>query len=391
MDLSLAELDSQEAAARAAGRPLDSICIAQAELGVEFRKRYEAGKGADWKHSVWVLPHLREVASLEGLAALLERVATDPRMCVIRGLPVEGFEGSGRARRRHYHDNLEPRALARGDLGFRRAPGEHRWLLLDVDKVAPPEDFPERPTDAELKELVVDWIPRNVLPPQFAAAALHWRLSASWGMRPWREGVSVHYWAWVDRPVDGRSVAAWLAREKAQIDAQVLRSFVQPHYVAPPLFVDTPLPRTPFGRSGLRPGPEVSLPLEVVNTATWTERERLEELRVAAAQAEWRYRQETRPASGIDRRTRYVMISLERACADIVAAGVGQRHDNLQRAAYRFGRKVAAGELPESLVERRLIEAGRAALPEKRWREVARTVKTCLANGRRAPRASEVA
>lgn len=394
-----ADLLAADRALAIEGRPLDRVCVAQAPPGLEFRKAYRAGAPTDYAHVRWVIPHVREVCSIWGLAGLLEQVATRPDCCVISGEPVPGPTPCDPWRRRKYHTSLEGDEISAGHHGFGRSESGRRWVLLDMDKVPPPGGFPERPTPEDLRTWLL-WLVHRHLPEAFQGVTFYYRWSASTGVRPAKDGISCHLWWWLDRPADGRSLAMWLRRAAPVVDTSVIKSFVQPHYVSEPVFEAMPPPE--IGRRGdlvLAGGElvdgvwrstrdQVELPPEVIDTPTWRERERADEERIEAARREWEWRRERQPGTGVAAEVRRAQAALRGACEDIVGAGEGQRHDTIKAQAYRLGRKVGAGELDEQEVVVELTRAGQAVLPTKRHAEVRRTVEQCVRNGMAAPRPS---
>lgn len=376
-----------DAAAAKCGAPSDEVIIIQSQPGVSLCKQYDATADGwvsrDKAHAYKVRPHSRVAHSIFGLAALIERAATNPRFCIIRGAPVlPGPRGAWW--RRHYHDNLDAMCRATGDVGFVAPDPGRRWVLLDIDKVPMPEGFPDKPDERNVRALV-HWIRRTYLPKPFARTTCYWRWSASAGVRPWRDGASIHLWFWLDRAVTGRSLAAYLKKHAPRVDTAPVASYVQPHYIAPPMFSGAPAPALPGGRSGIHveagiDAQWVRVPDEVLDLPGLEAKIRAEEERAK------RWREDLPPAARARRTNARVQAGLRGACDDIMGAGVGQRHDTLKDAAYRFARKVAAGELDEREVVSSLTSAARAVLPKKRWKEIDRTIRVCMDNGMKRPR-----
>ncbi|MBT4907261.1 MAG: hypothetical protein HON62_10295 [Rhodospirillaceae bacterium] len=180
---------------------------------------YRLGAGFTWREEA--------VQGLDDLAALLRGV--EPSEFPIRGLLQNPLhKRSGKVRR------TVPR---NGDTFFPHINGEKhgtgstpcQWAMIDLDSVPLPKNY-DLSTDGEAATL---WAVRKYLPECFHGATFFWELSGNAGVKP---GLRVHIWVWLDRPVKGGDLAAWLKLEKAPIDPSVLSNDIQPNYCNPPRF-----------------------------------------------------------------------------------------------------------------------------------------------------------
>ena len=136
--------------------------------------------------------------------------------CVVRGTLIEGTKASN-VRRLFY------RCAESGDAPtLRDMP--HRWVALDVDGLARPEDIPvddiERCADYAMGKL----------PRIFGQTACIAQASAQHGIKP---DIRLRLWYWCDRPMGGDELKRWL--KDTPCDMSVFNP-AQPIYTAFPLF-----------------------------------------------------------------------------------------------------------------------------------------------------------
>jgi hypothetical protein len=178
---------------------------------------------------------LRDVAGINDLAQLLEAVSASSTSVLIRGVPVSGLRPPAR------------RALK----NFQESPDGTWFVMIDYDDLALPDGMD--PLGVEAIEYAV-----AQLPTEFHTASYFYQFSSSAGIlrsdgTPLKSGLNVHVFFWLDRPVPGRQMAAYLQQHCIQtefyertfdkgghpvirygVDLSVIRSAVQAHYVAHP-------------------------------------------------------------------------------------------------------------------------------------------------------------
>lgn len=107
----------------------------------------------------------------------------------------------------------------------------HHWVMFDIDgHVVEGFDPNQFPTLA-----VEDFILRS-LPPCFADASYHWKLSSSAGHPSVKPGVlKAHVWFWLDKRLTSVQLDAWARNNAPALDRSVFR-MAQWHFTALPLF-----------------------------------------------------------------------------------------------------------------------------------------------------------
>lgn len=265
------------------------------------------------------------VRSLAELLAVLRRLAKAPRSFVIRGEPLPTT--NPRDCRRLLHAQLDPKTGEIHDPTFVAA--ARAWLALDWDGLPCPAglDWLGHP------ELTFRTLAR-LAPPEFRDAGGVLQATSSAGIRP---GIHARTWHLLDRPVSEAEAKRWLAG--APVDRSLYRA-VQPHYTAAPVVrgCADPLPC----RLWLVPGNAERVPVPD-----------LPEPPPSPIPA---------PASAaIAARTPYARAALEREAAAVAAATKGERHETLNKAAFKLGRFVATGDLGAGEVARELAKAAAAA------------------------------
>jgi type II secretory pathway predicted ATPase ExeA len=174
-------------------------------------------------------------SGLGDLAAIVGGAMARTDQVLIRGLPASGLAG----------------LVERNSSNFPEPPEGQPWAMFDFDGIETPAGM--SPTS----KAAIEWLV-NKLPESFHVASYFYQFSSSSGIlkadgAPLKAGVSAHVFFWFTRPVPGKALAAWLQLHCIQsgfyerrldrggspriqygIDPSVLKSSVQPHYVALP-------------------------------------------------------------------------------------------------------------------------------------------------------------
>lgn len=187
--------------------------------GTVSKKSYGAGVAFVYEE--------RPVSNLQDIHDVLRELQAEPEKFIIRGKPKEN---AGSVVRRKVHDD---------DAAF--IPQPRRWVMLDVDKVAYPENMDVAVNPVE----VIQWV-KSTLPEPFNTTRCVYKFSSSQnvpsklGDAP-KKTISAHLYFWCDKPV---SEAEWKRLFKAhgtKIDLAIFNP-VQPHFTANPLFDGMPNP-----------------------------------------------------------------------------------------------------------------------------------------------------
>lgn len=176
------------------------------------------------------------VADIHSLAAALQVLERNPRVCVIRG----EYVGTTPER--------DVRKLQRNGGGF--VPLPRRWVMLDIDGIEAPEGMD--PTGLEAIDHVI-----GLLPAEFRGVSHFYQWSSSAGLKG--RAIKLHLWFWLDRPVHDEDLERW-AEGIGIVDPAVFRT-VQVHYTAAPIFLDGRADPLEGRRSGLRLGDRDTVPL----------------------------------------------------------------------------------------------------------------------------------
>jgi hypothetical protein len=193
-----------------------------------------------------------------------------------------------------------------------------------------------------------------MLRPEFAGVGCVAQATSGAGVKP---GIRARLWYLLDRPISDGEARRWLAG--APVDHSIFRA-VQPIYTAAPVLRGVADPMQ--WRLCLVPGPRVTVP----------------ELPEPPAPTPL-----TRREPGYATGPHYALAALEAECRAVVAAGVGGRHEALNRAAFKLARFVASGELSEGEVALCLIAAARDAGITDGERELCRFLACGVAAGLR--------
>ena len=177
---------------------------------------FPAGGEKSRRNAVQTIP----VNSFQELMDAVDRLTKDASAFVIRGRLKEGFEG--KTLRRKSQNTLEEEAP------FEEVP--QRWVMLDIDNCALPEWSTDPQNEAQaLAEYVTQF-----LPEAFQGVKASYQYSASMGLK---DGIRIHLWYWLDRPVEHWELKRWLQGSDVTVDTALFNP-VQPHFVASPLLAD---------------------------------------------------------------------------------------------------------------------------------------------------------
>lgn len=255
----------------------------------------------------------------------LRWLAPRPRSLVIRAELLPGVD-PGRCRRL-----LHPMRELDGSTTqptFREA--ARRWLACDFDSLPCPSglDWMRDPIGtAEHLALT--------LPAAFHGVACVIQATPGAGVK---SGIRARSWYHLDRAVSDAEAVRWLAA--SPVDRSLFRA-VQAHYTAAPVLQDVrdPMP----WRLHLVPGREAVAVPELPEPPPCP----------PLARRPLRLRMENG--------SRYALAALEDECRRVAHAATGDRHQGLNRAAFKLARFVASGELEAGDVLRCLVAAGEAA------------------------------
>ncbi|WP_428489563.1 hypothetical protein [Rhodopila sp.] len=187
------------------------------------------------------------VDGLDSLAAELTKVASDPRVCAIRGGIRPDFIDE--ARQPHGVRRLAYDRPAEGVKAAFEA-RDRRWVACDLDSFELP-DFVDPIRDIEF---VID-AALEQLPPEFRDVSCFWQLTSGHGIK---KGGRCRLWFWLSRPTSNQALKNWLG--SAKVDTSVF-AIVQPIYTAAPI-LPLGVPDVLPGRFGVRAGraDEVEVP-----------------------------------------------------------------------------------------------------------------------------------
>jgi len=188
------------------------------------------GRESHFKHDLYQVENISQLGSLVGL------LSRRPNSILIRGTAIPGLQ----------------KPIRRRSENFPEHPDGCRWVMLDFDDLALPAEI--LPTSAEAIQHIV-----GKLPPEFHRVSYFYQFSSSAGIVkpdgvPLKTGLNAHAFFWLDRPIPGKTLAAYLERHcirtefyaktldrsgapliRFGIDSAVIRSSVQPHYIGLPI------------------------------------------------------------------------------------------------------------------------------------------------------------
>lgn len=204
------------------------------------------------------------VASIFDIASLMERLEQRKSSFVIRGEPTaDAIPGALVTRRKNAKEGMPAH--------FRDA--KRSYLMIDIDDLRAPDGMD--PTSVEAVEFSI-----RQLPSEFHDATVYFQFSASAGFKG--QGISLHLWYWLDRPVDDVALRTWAKEYNSRYGSKLidwaLFQGVQPHYTAGPIIVELADPVAK--RSGLieKSVHEVALVLPTAKAPTTRVRAKSEDI-----------------------------------------------------------------------------------------------------------------
>ena len=197
---------------------------------------------------------LREVpvANFGEMAAILRKLGSSPRACVIRG----GYVGDEEAQRLDLE--YRPGMVRRLKDTFLDNP--LHAVMFDVDSFYPLATDPVEEPWAAVDEYI-----RTHLPASFHDVSYYWQLSNSAGHEKHVGKLKGHIWFWLQQPLTGAQLTAWAAEDKIEVDVAPFRQN-QVLYTADPTFAEGVVDPVRL-RSGVVKGARDSVPLELSPTA----------------------------------------------------------------------------------------------------------------------------
>lgn len=163
------------------------------------------------------------VANIRELSAILTKLHSNPKRCIIRGTPKpkderplpSDVEGTWRRKLENFTD--EPKHFA----------------LIDIDSHKPDFGDPVEDPVFCIQEFI-----ESKLPACFHGASFHWQLSSSAGTAKAKGVLKAHVWFWLETPYTSAQLYAWARNVVGPaIDSAVFRN-IQVHFTADPQFVD---------------------------------------------------------------------------------------------------------------------------------------------------------
>jgi len=171
---------------------------------------------SDW------MPLVAIADGIESFAAIISRVAKDPRIALIRGAIREEFMNLAFVNRRVHQHSGRPQPH------LKDVP--RNWLMIDLDSLPEPRGFDWRldPRRAAI------WAGRKYLPPIFRESAFYYQYSGSAGIKP---GLRLHFFFWLDEPINSFDLKQYIIQVgRGRVDLSLYNP-VQLHYTAAPIFI----------------------------------------------------------------------------------------------------------------------------------------------------------
>jgi hypothetical protein len=192
----------------------------------------------------WFSVSQHNVTDIHELSALLSRLESDSKACIIRGTPKSEID-LGRSARRII-DNFDDKPL--------------HTVLVEIDNYAPVINDPL----LESEDAALEYI-NECLPAPFQNASFHWQLSNSAGTPGKTHILKAHLWFFLERPYTSAELRAWAVSANLPLDRSVFQS-VQIHYTSAPVF-ETGCSNPVGKRSGLYEGLWDQVPLDIDTSA----------------------------------------------------------------------------------------------------------------------------
>jgi hypothetical protein len=241
----------------------DFVTILTSATGKFLTKQYTSDGLINYGMEILFSSETQPVRNLTELAEVLDAIG--PHSCLIRGKLIAGTDPHRHARR------SRPRKMTwedpiTGEIGecveqptYEKAP--HHWLSIDIDSKDDDVGW--------LDDIAAGRLPQKVLegiPPELRAAAVHWRLTSSAGIKP---GIRMRLFYWLDQVISDDQAKRWLGARSVPGDGAAARLYplidlavfnpVEPIYCAAPIFEHDrldPLRSISIQRSGRFEGTE---------------------------------------------------------------------------------------------------------------------------------------
>lgn len=194
-----------------------------------------------------------QVTDLHSLSALLTKLESKPKSCIIRGKFVGHEEAAKKYPAILAADSLQGKPLAPPKEGytFRRkelfASQALHYFFIDIDNYTPIGIDPVLFPVAAINQYIA-----TTLPGCFADISYHWQLSGSAGHESNAGVLKAHVSFWLTEAQTGEDLTLWAESQAKALDITVLRP-VQPNYTAAPVFMNGVTDPVPV-RSGLFEG-----------------------------------------------------------------------------------------------------------------------------------------
>ncbi|MCB8877600.1 hypothetical protein [Acidisoma silvae] len=266
-------------------------------------------------YDAWTFP----ISDIEALRAILARLISAPRCCVVRGELIDGPVVK-RIVRRVYPD---------ADTGevptLRDVP--RRWLALDMEGI----DRPDAVVAADIEACARIAISR--LPNAFHGAGCVAQATAGHGIKT---GIRLRLWFWLSRHTTGMELKQWLKGHPAD---PAIFGAAQPIFTAAPVFAQGMTDHI-SERLVMLPGAEIVEvpPPEALAPPPRPAPKPLPETNSLAA-------------------SKYAMAALRNAASRVINAPVASRHPTCRSQTMSLARLVDAGLLARSDVEAVMISA----------------------------------
>lgn len=198
----------------------------------------------------------RPAGNIHELSELLMGLESDRHSIIIRGQLAEDVDTDKPMRRRLYRsDRSEP-----NEFPFLDVPAS--WVMIDVDKLALPEELRVTKDTLACVEYAI-----GLLPAEFQDSSVFWQMSGSAGVLDDGD-ISAHLYYWLDKPMANDVLRQWAKGcDRRLVDPAVFNA-VQPHYTAAPLFGEGCVDPFPDSRSGLIKRANATVCLEVIQPPT---------------------------------------------------------------------------------------------------------------------------
>lgn len=255
----------------------DNITVVTARAPLTMAKTWlPDGSTTPYDNGMNFKAHSVQVSNITELSALLGKLASKPRSCIIRG----GYIGDELAIPiMRAEEKWTPGFVLRRDDVFKdRA---LHMVLIDVDGFNPLMAYPEQDPVACMDEYICE-----VLPECFHGVSYHWQLSNSAGLEKNRGLLKAHLWFWLETAYTTSELKSWHMHSgfgKA-VDDSMFR-IVQAHYTSDPVMskgvVDPIAVRSGFVIGSLGDSVKLVIP-EDVRRSSWGAVSRVERAEIVS-------------------------------------------------------------------------------------------------------------